>query len=323
MSTQSKLLPAFVAGFLAAGLAWSGVLGFISDKPVPNGFFAQSILDVKTKALSKIKEKTKMIIVGGSSVAFGIDSEEIQKSTGMEVVNFGCIAGLGPEMILEPLKPSLSERDIVLLCWEYGLYRFDRTDTNITYLNLLFGQQSNLRQTYPLEDRLKLKLTIPASHVREAFAHALNPYANLDLYRCSWNFDTRGNHRSNQEQIITENELKNQPLSSLLTKTVITKDVNEILSEFVRYCREREVKVLASWPNTFAHPDYFDNPTVKANFALITNYWKSLEVPVVGKPSDAMLAAEFFHDTYYHLNSKGVAVRTSTLIKNLKPWLAK
>ena len=323
MSTQSKLLPAFAAGFLAAGLAWAGVLEFISDKPVPNAVFVQSILDLKTQALRKIKAKTKMIIVGGSSVAFGIDSEEIQKSSGMEVVNFGCVAGLGPEMILEPLKPSLSEGDIVLLCREYGLYRFDRTDTNISYLNLLFGQQSTLRQTYPLEDKLKLKMTIPASHVRESFAHALNPYGNLDHYRCVWNFDSRGNHRSNQEQIITENELKKHPLGSLLTETVITKDVNEILSEFVRYCREREVKVLASWPNTFAHPNYFDNPTVKANFALITNYWKSLEVPVVGKPSDAMLAAEFFHDTYYHLNSKGVAVRTSTLIKNLKPWLAK
>ena len=323
MSTQSKLLPAFVAGFLAAGLAWAGVLEFISDKPVPNAVFVQSILDFKIKALRKIKEKTKMIIVGGSSVAFGIDSEEIQKSSGMEVINFGCIVGIGPEMILEPLKPSLSEGDIVLLCWEYGLYRFDRTDTNITYLNLLFGQQSTLRQTYPLEVKLKLKLAIPASHVRESFAHALNPYGNLDLYRYIWNFDSRGNHRSNQEQIITENELKRQPLSSLLTETVITKDVHEILSEFVRYCREREVQVLASWPNTFAHPDYIDNPTVKANFALITNYWESLEVPVVGRPEDAMLAAEFFHDTHYHLNSKGVAVRTSTLIKNLKPWLAK
>ena len=38
-------------------------------------------------------------------------------------------------------------------------------------------------------------------------------------------------------------------------------------------------------------------------------------------PKDSMLTAEFFHDTFYHLNSKGVKIRTEKLIDNLKSQL--
>jgi len=324
MSTQSKLFPAFIVGFLAAGLAWAGVLEFISDKPVPNAVFTQTIVDAKLNTAKKTGREARVTFIGGSNVLFGIDSRQFSEETGRPSINFGCAAGMGPELILNLVKPSLRKDDVVVLCWEYGQYAFTRSGrVNLTYLNLLFGPQQKLLNDLPGGDRFKLSLSLPASHVRQAIATSFNPYINAAVYRCPWTIDSGGNIRSNKRQIITNAELKRQPLGSLLTETVITKDVNEILSEFVRYCRKKEVKVLASWPNTFAHPDYFDNPTVKANFGLITNYWKSLQVPVVGKPSDAMLAAEFFHDTNYHLNSKGVAVRTSTLIKNLKPWLAK
>ena len=46
-----------------------------------------------------------------------------------------------------------------------------------------------------------------------------------------------------------------------------------------------------------------------------------MDVPVVGDPRDAMFQEEFFHDTIYHLNSKGVALRTEELVEQLRPWL--
>ena len=324
MPSQSKLFFAFILGFLAAGFAWAGVLGFIRDKPVPNAVFTQTIVDAKLNVAKQTEDEPRITFIGGSNVLYGIDSRQFSKETGRPSINFGCAAGMGPELILHLIKPHLRKDDIVVLCWEYGQFAYTRSGrVNLTYLNLLFGPQQKFLSDLPVKERLKLSLSLPASHVRQAIATSYNPYVNSGIYRCPWTLDPSGNIRSNKMKTITDEELKSQPLSSLLTETVITKDVNEILTGFVRYCRTREVTVLASWPNTFAHPDYFDNPTVKANLALITNYWKSLEVAVVGKPEDAMLAAELFHDTNYHLNSKGVAVRTSTLIKNLKPWLAK
>ena len=115
--------------------------------------------------------------------------------------------------------------------------------------------------------------------------------------------------------------LINSPLNSLMTKITITNDVKEILTKFVYSCRNKNIKILSTWPNTFNNPKYIENKVVEKNFITIKNFWLNLDVPMIGMPQDSMLTAEFFHDTYYHLNSKGVETRTKKLIENLKPQL--
>ena len=208
--------------------------------------------------------------------------------------------------------------------WEFGHYKFTRSgEVDITYLNLLFGPQNNFRRNLPVRNRLSLALTLPTSHLREAIGTTFNPYVESEVYRCPWKIDSGGNIRSNQEQIITEAELLRKSLASVRTKIVISQDARDILSDFVRHCRDRDVTVLASWPNIFAHPGYFNNQAVTANLKTIEAFWKNLGVGVIGSPLGAMFQAEFFHDTTYHLNSKGVSIRTAKLIKSLTPWLAK
>ena len=116
MTTQSKLLPAFAAGFLAAGLAWAGALEFIRDKPVPNAVFTQTIVEAKLEATNKADKKERVVFTGGSNVLFGLDSEQFAQETGRPALNFGCAAGLGPELILHLLTPALKSGDIIVLC---------------------------------------------------------------------------------------------------------------------------------------------------------------------------------------------------------------
>ena len=46
----------------------------------------------------------KIILAGGSNLAFGIDSKQLEETLGMPVVNLGLHAGLGLHFILEELK---------------------------------------------------------------------------------------------------------------------------------------------------------------------------------------------------------------------------
>ncbi len=66
--------------------------------------------------------KPRLILVGGSNLAFGIDSEKIQQETGLQVVNMGIAAGQGLGYILHTLKPHLRDGDIVILAAEYGFF---------------------------------------------------------------------------------------------------------------------------------------------------------------------------------------------------------
>ena len=323
MSLQFNRLLWFFGGFVAAAVSWMGVLAFIRDKPVPNAIFSQSIIDYKLEAvaLAEKSEASKTFLVGGSSVAYGIDSEKIERALGTEVVNFGCIAGIGPEIILSSIKERLSSGDRILFSWEYGLYLFERKHQDITYLNLIFGSQNKLLRTYSITDRLYLSMALPVAHFRQSFVHYLNPFVDSEIYKCGWKFDSSGNIRSNLGSVITKKELNKAPLGALLTKMTISVDVREIMTEFLEYCRSHGVLALATWPSIYGHEKY-SSPIVTQNIGLIYDFWTSLDVPVVGKAEDAMMRAEFFYDTFYHPNEKGLEFRTEKLIEELRPWFA-
>ena len=57
--------------------------------------------------LLKNTDNPKIVIIGGSSVAFGIDSAEIEGATGMKVVNFGLYATLGTKLMTD-LAPTVT-----------------------------------------------------------------------------------------------------------------------------------------------------------------------------------------------------------------------
>ena len=71
----------------------------------------------KLQWLRTAKEK-RIIVVGGSSVAFGLDSPMLKQYTGYEVVNFGLYATLGTRIMLDLSEDYIREGDIVILAPE-------------------------------------------------------------------------------------------------------------------------------------------------------------------------------------------------------------
>src|SRR5438105_4157685 len=92
----------------------------LSEKPIaaPSDFMA-AIID-KHKQIDIIKSP-KIILGGGSNLAFGIDSKKLETAFNMPVINMGLHAGLGLTFILNELKYSIKKNDIVFLSIEYGL----------------------------------------------------------------------------------------------------------------------------------------------------------------------------------------------------------
>ncbi len=63
----------------------------------------------------------RMLLCGGSNLAFGIDSKSIQDKIGLPVINMGLNAGLGLNFIMEEIKSAAKPTDIVILSIEYFL----------------------------------------------------------------------------------------------------------------------------------------------------------------------------------------------------------
>src|SRR2546423_1051105 len=61
----------------------------------------------------------RVIFVGGSNLAFGLNSLLIQRRLGRSVVNMGLSAGLGMRFMLAEVRPHLRPGDLVVVVPEY------------------------------------------------------------------------------------------------------------------------------------------------------------------------------------------------------------
>jgi hypothetical protein len=64
----------------------------------------------------------RIVLVGGSNLAFGMDSGMLSDSMKMPVVNTSIHAGMGVKYILEDIEPYIKSGDLVILSLEYDLF---------------------------------------------------------------------------------------------------------------------------------------------------------------------------------------------------------
>ncbi len=61
----------------------------------------------------------RIIFIGGSNIAFGLDSEMIQKKLHYPVINIGLYGHLGLKFMLNEVKPYIKAKDILVIIPEY------------------------------------------------------------------------------------------------------------------------------------------------------------------------------------------------------------
>lgn len=63
----------------------------------------------------------KIVLIGGSNVAFGINSALLSKRTNLPVVNMALLAPLGIHFILSDAAKYINNGDIVIMSFEYDI----------------------------------------------------------------------------------------------------------------------------------------------------------------------------------------------------------
>jgi hypothetical protein len=103
--------------FLHFGLPILGMGGLIFLLPYPENTYNLAILD-KHRLLAAA-ESPKLVLVGGSNVAFGVDSAAIRERLYIPVVNMGVTINFGLGRILDDVSPFLNPGDTLLVIPEY------------------------------------------------------------------------------------------------------------------------------------------------------------------------------------------------------------
>lgn len=116
--------PRFAIRCLAFASFFCGLMACLAKyvPPVRQEIAFLESIDRKHDLLLRPREPS-IVLVGGSGVAFGFDSEQLSQDLQRPVINAGLHAGLGIEFLLSDLESRLIEGDEVWLVFEYELYR--------------------------------------------------------------------------------------------------------------------------------------------------------------------------------------------------------
>ena len=267
-----------------------------------------SLID-KIDRLEAINEP-KIVLVGNSNLAFGINSVEIEEAFGMPVVNLGLNSVLGNPFLEEMAKLNVNEGDIYILC--HTDYSDD--DTIGVYCAWL-----TLEDHFYLWKILRSKDVIPMLQGFPIYVkRCLELWEEERGNRCGENaynrlaFNEYGDVAYERKEPKKEIDIREVKVPEIADTTA------ERINELNQYMEDRGATLLiAGYPIMVGEGTPPEEEYIKFQKQLED----AMDAEVISDFTDYMIDYEYFYDTVYHLIDDGVEIRTRQLINDLNDYL--
>ena len=293
------------------------LLGYGASLPEYYGGTYYAELPVLYQKLKEAEGK-KIVIVGGSNVAFGVDSAQLEatlRECGLDytVCNFGLYAAVGTSAMLELSRDFIREGDVVVLAIEptaetfstyFGataMWKCAEADPEML-LHLNGDQQSNLVGNYLsyLQERAEIQRTGILPQADGVYAKSSFD-ANGDL-----RYDRAGNN-----MLLGYDPANPIEFGSVVVESAFVEQVNGYADEL----EARGARVFMSFaPMNRGAVTNADDETV---YRFFTELQSAFRCPIISDPNHYIMDSGWFYDSNFHLNTPGMAVRTHLLARDL------
>lgn len=290
------------------------LLVFVLGRDTNGNEYLAAGIDKEAK-LAKEK-KPKIIIIGGSNVAFGIDSEMIEKEFDMPTLNMGLSAGFGMRFMFNQIQNYTYSKDIIIFAPEYELFSniLDGKAALIEYLRVNPGTLQYLDAwqvpSLALNTIDILRYGVPKIISNPLRRSARRAFFFDEIYNRSA-FDGRGDVQSHMFHGALKEKVEADMHWAVSLSQPSTSAIR-LLNEFYDSVETRNV--FLSFPPI--PQNYYDaNKDVIDRMPLLL---KNIRLPIISKPEDYIFPIDYFFDTRYHLTNEGRIQRTQRLIRDLK-----
>ncbi|MBK9519313.1 MAG: hypothetical protein IPO09_18615 [Anaeromyxobacter sp.] len=260
----------------------------------------------------------KLVLVGGSNVLFGLDSQRLQEELRLPTVNMATGAAVSLGYLLGTVSPRLGHGDLVVLSLEPNYFFEDPlelTDGTLEVLAhdpdglgyLLDGIQrkgrarllgvlgSNVKIIGYLDNRLRP--LVPGVPKRIYMASSISPLGDMVA------------HLGKASPGVAPLPPRGGPARDEIDPRVIA-----LLSRFKQEAEAAGATVVVSWPSLMAetYPDF------RSELELAWRAVNRIGLISRSKPEDHVYPADCFYDTVVHLNARCRALRTEKLVAELR-----
>ena len=285
--------------------------------------YSETFLGALAHKLDRLKntEGERIIVVGGSSVAFGLDSELLSKMTGYEVVNFGLYATLGTRIMLDLSKDEIREGDIVVLAPELDPQTLSMYFNGEAVWQAADSDLSILSRVHP--DNFLDMAASSFGYISQVLMRTLTGAGKLSpegIYR-SDSFNEYGDIVYPREyNVMTAGYDVNQKVS--LTPDIYEDKFIEYLNGYIADAEKKGAQVFYTFcpVNRSALAEGTTDKSIEEFYKFVL---ESIKCPVISDPNELLMHEDYFYDTNFHLNDAGVTVRTAMLIGDINRVLGR
>ncbi len=258
----------------------------------------------------------KVVLVGGSNLACGVDTKQLQTALSRPVVNMGLHADIGLAYMLAEIENRLHAGDLVVLVPEYEQF-FGALYGNMSLIKVVSYDPQGWLYIHSWR-QWSVFLMQGWNYIQGKLKYNLEEWfhvprdRNYEIYHRT-SFDEYGD-------MISHLDLPHVSLQSVVLKTIEPEKYDDraikTINRFYQRCQARGIRVC------FLHPCYYDQMLNKNSAALIKlqGELKNLAAPILSFPEEYGFAEEYFYDTEYHLNRQGRAIRTEQMIRDLRAF---
>lgn len=273
-------------------------------------------LRAKYDLLCRSSEKPRLILVGGSAVAFGVDGEQLEELLPQyEVINFGMYAALGTRPMLALSQEELRPGDLVILMPE------QQAQSLSGYLGAEALWQAadgalGLLACARWQDVGALAAQFPAFAAAKARYFVQGGPELPEVYRRD-SFDDQGNLRPGlcPANIMPGGVDATMPIS--FDPALLGEDFCTMVNDYTTAATAAGAEVWYHFPPmNVAAVEAGSDPDAYCDALRAV-----LGCPLAGSPHTSMLEAGWFYDTNFHLNDSGRQMFTALLARDIKAML--
>lgn len=274
-------------------------------------------------ALLENTTSPRLIFVGGSNVAFGIDSQTIQEESGYQVVNMGLNGNLGMRFMLAVVSPFLRTDDVVVIMPEYQQFLNPKDNVGPTLVQTLIANPQFLKYVNSFPGAVSIAELFPYVYT-QAIKTIWRDLATRDCmfckndeqiyYRAAFNAfgDVISHEKIHPTREIAHISLRYDENNPNISHTIDT------INSFVKRAKAQGAHPLLIYPATPSPAN--ETTTTMLNY-LAKRLQNELSFPVIGNPQAAWYSRALFFDTYYHLTPEGRTLNTERILEQITSYI--
>lgn len=297
------------------------VTGYVAVMVIPVKFdkMYQYAINAKYDHMVKISSP-KIIVVGGSATAFGINEALLADIIHRPVANLGLHAVLGPKFVTNMAMANAGKDDIIVLAYEYIMWTGTiRTDPALA--TSAMDGAIGLYRFIPMDSGEGVAKYMPIFILKkiDTFLVEQPSLSPIGLYSSS-SFNDDGKMVFERGGTVLPSPLPDVPPYSRIYPTAndISMDFINYVNDLYDYASKKGAYVVVSFPSTL---DEALGVSVDELVGLENRLRSVLRAPIISNTKDYVYSREYMYDTTYHCNNAGEEVNTKKLAKDLEIFI--